>query len=662
MAEKKKQVEITNPFEEQLQQDVQKTFTVDPNAKPLKLGQTLPGSIITGIKTIFNLPAIAMQNLFGGPKPYKFTNENIINGMQALSAPYRRLIAEPFVANAAMFQSIARNPGRYWLNPNALFDTYQKAWDAAQGDRDGLQWYRDPKNPVTFGQAMDVVTQGPWKKNLPSLLDVESVYKYYVNDPDGEGPLEAPGRNRSGAYDFMAVLLFDPINYIPMGGATKVAKVATVTSSPIKAGVETLDLTAKGFKELTPENFRTISDAAYASGREDIGDFLLLLDETGSSGRDKLVNSFVFFGSPEFSQTASILKSSFYDYDILAKNLPGQDIPEVPSFSGLTDVKYFANNGDAFAVTDSTILQWVHPYTNSKGQSVEGYWKESALFPRSILNQSQTAMADEAIDLTAGISKTIDDAEKKIEFDSTTPEFPATNGTGHIFQYSLAGARLDLDLPSSLGPDLRVPTNPLELPIYDNARFDRSGLRSKDVNYASVFIDGKRIVLASRFKDGKQEIFKLESIRKTYKPKELESEDVLTRAGELDESIDPVQVADLQKKTDKIVKKVLALKGSIDDATDVKNLLDSTLTKSELKIYKDTANDRFLAGLITQDEIAILNRYGVSLSSDPNFRLYENIDLWKPRTDVEKLKSFYHKTVIVPLLFQPYQILFQSLR
>ena len=603
MAKKKKKIKpVENPFDLNIKEQVKKTFTIDQNAKAPKPGQMFPGSIITGIRDIFNLPAMAVEavnraqlNLTGnGDQPtkplYKFTTKNVVNGMEALNAPYRRLIAEPTVYKLIMAQEVLRNPRAYWNNPSALYELSQKAYERAQGDRTGLEWYRDPKNPVTLGQAVDAVLKNPLNsKEIPSLLDVDAVNRYYVYDPRSEymdlvNP--TPGKTASGALDFAAVMFFDPLNFIP---GSKVAKAGQVAKTTEKTAM----WSREGLKQLTPENFRELAAASYNSGREDIGEFAILLEEMGTEGAGKLIDNYIFYGTPEFEETAALIKNTFEEYDTLATKLPGEDIPPITE---LNDVKYFVADGDAWAATDSTILQWIRPYVNSKGAEVEGYWRESALFPRGVVERSQ-ANAVEKFEET--VTRLVKEGEAPTDFTIPGKNIKVAEGItfdnpylGSAFENSLAAIRPDL-APGGAGlSGTTIPTNAFELPIFDfvSDTLTRTPLKSANVDFAVFHIGGKKVVTALDRKTGT--IYTLDSYRPTIIRKaDAGPEDVLARAEQMDDSILPAS-----KLPAKEVQRLL---------TKIKN---GTATQDELDLYKRTVGDRYLSGDVTPEELATIEK------------------------------------------------------
>lgn len=614
MAKKKKKIKpVENPFDLNIKEQVKKTFTIDQNAKAPKLGQTFPGSIITGVKTIVNLPAIAAKNaqrlaynLTGNSEAanevrplYKFTNENVINGMQGLEAPYRR-ITEPMVASLIAAQQMFRNPRAHFLNPSKVFETFNRSYLAAQGNREDLEWYRNAANPVTFGQAINAVLANNINNpEIPDLLDSEAVQRYYVYDPRSEymdlvNP--TPGKTASGAVDFMALLVLDPLNWIP--GPKGVQKLSTAG----KAAENTVDWSAKGLKQLKSGDIKRIVEQADAAGREDLADFVLLLDEIGNDNANKLIDSYVFYGTPEFKETASYVKNFFYDYESIAKELPEEDIAKI---EGLGDVKYFVQDGDVFAASDETILKWVYPYTNSKGKVVEGYWRESLLFPRTTIDEAQLRLGNDVGE--------IEDVQFVDEVVQSGKNIQAPAGSaiqkkhlGSVFQHSLTPLIRRTGNSKLASTNLTLPVNALELRIASGNIVLNEWLKSANTSFGVFYIGGKRQVVA--YDKVSQKFYTLDSGRVRYKPKEVEeSQDVLTRITSQDEDL-----LDAPKLSPRKVQQL------------VKQLKDGTIKPADLELYKSALGSRYINNELSKEELDLLNT--LDGRSTEQLNLLEKVD------------------------------------
>lgn len=324
-----------------------------------------------------------------------------------LESGYRRITEGP-VASLIAFQQMAREPEKYFLNPQELMGLFDRSYARAQGDRTNIEWWENAEDPVTLGQAINATLTGNIQ-TTPDLMDPIAVNSYYESE-NGEG------RYASGIIDLIAMVVFDPLNAVPGLG-------------PVKAGAKTV---TKGAKTITIAG--KTYDAAKATkvmqdliltGNEDIADVVKILqDRLSGVKRDDVVD----FGTAEYSNTAESLYYEFKEWDEIANDLPDLNTIPVP---GVTDARYYVNNGDVFAVGKgefgSTILKWQLPYVKANGKKAKAGWVTAKRFPTIVLRQAQ--------DKT--LLPLLEQAEKQIvDFSKITSGVPYEH-LNSIFDYTI---------------------------------------------------------------------------------------------------------------------------------------------------------------------------------------------------------------------------------
>lgn len=467
------------------------------------------------------------------------TKRNLYVTGSFLETPFRELVVQPRVTQNIVNQQVQRNPEKYLNNQEAYSKLWADAHLAAIGNRNGKEWWESGEDPVTYGQSFYYLQKADTLGlfDTPDLLDKDAVNKYFEET-------EGIAKNTTGVMDFVSTVMLDPLNIVPGIGfvkyGSKGTKVVAQTADTIG---DISKIQAPPTTPLTKEKITEVINTYKDFGAEEISDVVNYTNDIAT--QNLKLDKFIYYNTKEYEDTAYAVKNYIAEdnFSIIDKMLPEEAITPLQ----FEDAKYFVVDRNAWAVTDNTFFEWVWPYVNSKGKSVNGHWRKSLRLPRPMI--TKTSIQKEIVDKSS-IEYTTRDVMKMFpeETISVVPGLRNIIVDQGMARYPhLADAfKNSLRAVEARNGQMGLTSDAYKLPVLDfvdNTISRVPGFTQRDLSFAVFYIKGRRVIVAHNARNNT--FYTLDSYMPAYKkgkPTEKDVDDMLSKGLSDD--------ADLQKVMD----------------------------------------------------------------------------------------------------------------